>query len=162
MTLVLVCTLFGWREPGHGDKCLPRFIFAGTWVVNKTDIRVLTFACAEVEWIPIPKGTSVIIQASVSIGKLRRRRAEIFAFICSENLKSKEGCPPSDSGDAVSEALMTWPPQWLNFGSTGGAGDFTAGAAAPPVNMLEEALVLIEESSVKIQLWCAILTAIET
>ena len=35
---------------------------------------------------------------------------------------------------------LKWPPQWLNFWSTGGAGGTTAGAVAPPVNMLEEAL----------------------
>ena len=34
-----------------------------------------------------------------------------------------------------------WPPQCHNFDSTAGAGGFTAGAAAPAVNMLEEALV---------------------
>ena len=34
-----------------------------------------------------------------------------------------------------------WPPQCHNFYSTAGAGGFTAGAAAPAVNMLEEALV---------------------
>ena len=33
-----------------------------------------------------------------------------------------------------------WPPQCHNFDSTAGAGGFTAGAAAPAVNMLEEAL----------------------
>ena len=33
-----------------------------------------------------------------------------------------------------------WPPQCHNFASTAGAGSFTAGAAAPAVNMLEEAL----------------------
>ena len=31
-------------------------------------------------------------------------------------------------------------PQWHNFGSTAEAGGFGAGAAAPAVNMLEEAL----------------------
>ena len=35
---------------------------------------------------------------------------------------------------------ITWPPQCRIFGSTAGAGGFTAGAAAPAVNMLEEAL----------------------
>ena len=34
-----------------------------------------------------------------------------------------------------------WPPQCHNFDSTAGAGGFTAGAAAPAVNMLKEALV---------------------
>ena len=33
-----------------------------------------------------------------------------------------------------------WPPQCHNFDSTAGAGGFTAGAAAPAVNMLEETL----------------------
>ena len=33
-----------------------------------------------------------------------------------------------------------WPPQCHNFDSTAGAGGFTAGAAVPAVNMLEEAL----------------------
>ena len=35
-----------------------------------------------------------------------------------------------------------WPPQYQIFYSTAGAGGFTAGAAAPAVNMFEEALVL--------------------
>ena len=35
-----------------------------------------------------------------------------------------------------------WPPQCHNFDSTAGAGGFTAGAAAPAVNMLEEALAI--------------------
>ena len=35
---------------------------------------------------------------------------------------------------------ITWPQQCRIFGSTAGAGSFTAGAAAPAVNMLEEAL----------------------
>ena len=35
---------------------------------------------------------------------------------------------------------IAWPPQCHNFDSTAGAGGFTAGAAAPAVNMLEEAL----------------------
>ena len=35
---------------------------------------------------------------------------------------------------------ITWPPQCQIFGSTAGAGSFTAEAAAPAVNMLEEAL----------------------
>ena len=35
---------------------------------------------------------------------------------------------------------ICWPPQCYNFGSTAGAGGFTAEAAAPAVNMLEEAL----------------------
>ena len=35
---------------------------------------------------------------------------------------------------------ICWPLQYYNFGSTAGAGGFTAGAAAPAVNMLEEAL----------------------
>ena len=34
---------------------------------------------------------------------------------------------------------ICWPPQCHNFGSTAGAGGFTARAAAPAVNMLEEA-----------------------
>ena len=34
----------------------------------------------------------------------------------------------------------SWPPQWCDFSSTGGASGTTAGAAAPLVNMLEEAL----------------------
>ena len=38
---------------------------------------------------------------------------------------------------------ICWPPQCHNFGSTAGAGGFTAGAAAPAVNMLEKALLLI-------------------
>ena len=33
-----------------------------------------------------------------------------------------------------------WSPQCHNFDSTAGAGGFTAGTAAPAVNMLEEAL----------------------
>ena len=39
-----------------------------------------------------------------------------------------------------SDEDIYWPPQCHNIGSTAGAGGFTAGAAAPAVNMLEEAL----------------------
>ena len=39
-----------------------------------------------------------------------------------------------------------WPPQCHNFDSTAGAGGFTAGAAAPAVNMLEEALLHVDSS----------------
>ena len=46
----MVCTLFGWREPGDGDQIMSPAVHL-RWVVDKTgtDNRVLTFACAEVE-----------------------------------------------------------------------------------------------------------------
>ena len=40
-------------------------------------------------------------------------------------------------------------PQCHNFDSTAGAGGFTAGAAAPAVNMLEEALMFVERLNSK-------------
>ena len=43
---------------------------------------------------------------------------------------------------------ICWPPQCHKFGSTAGAGGFTAGAAAPAVNMLEEALARLKNPTV--------------
>ena len=42
-----------------------------------------------------------------------------------------------------SDEDIYWPPQCHNFGSTAEAGGFTAGAADPAVNMLEEALASV-------------------
>ena len=53
-----------------------------------------------------------------------------------------------------------WPPQCHNFDSTAGAGGFTAGAAAPAVNMLEEALAGGIKSFASLRIWIRTLVTI--
>ena len=48
--------------------------------------------------------------------------------------------PPALKRPFSTNEDTAWPPQCHNFDSTAGAGGFTAGAAAPAVNTLEEAL----------------------
>ena len=65
----------------------------------------------------------------------------------SSNSQEIVGLPLHYSSSSVKTTFFNryedtvWPPQCNNFDSTAGAGVFTAGAAAPAVNMLEEALV---------------------
>ena len=67
----------------------------------------------------------------------------IFLFSHSQEI---EIYPVYYSSDSVKKTYFNrdedicWPPQCHNFDSTEGAGGFTAGAAAPAVNMLGEAL----------------------
>ena len=65
----------------------------------------------------------------------------------SSNSQEIAGLPLHYSSGSVKTTFFNryedtvWPPQCHNFDSTAGAGGFTAGAAAPAVNMLEEALL---------------------
>ena len=64
----------------------------------------------------------------------------------SSNSQEIVGLPLHYSSSSVKTTFFNryedtvWPPQCHNFDSTAGAGGFTAGATAPAVNMLEEAL----------------------